>query len=136
VKRSLSVLLAVLAVAAVGCGQSDTDQVKGVVQTYVDGLAARDGKKVCDQLAGSVQTQVKQRASAKDCATAINRFQSSSIGRAVAPAFKTAKIQDVSVKNNTATVTLEVKVGGRDTPVTVPLEKVSGNWKISATAGS
>jgi hypothetical protein len=134
VKRSLLLLPAVLiALAVAGCGTSDKDKVKNVVQSYVDGLATNNGKAVCDQLAGSVQTQVKTRASAKSCAAAITSFQKSALGKAVAPAFKTAKIDQIQVKGNNATAQLTVKVAGKDTPVTVPLEKVSGDWKISST---
>jgi hypothetical protein len=137
VKRSWTRALPVVAALAllVGCGgQSDKDKVKSTVQSYVDGLASRDGKKVCDQLAASVQTQVKQRAKAKDCQTAINTFESSATGRAVAPAFKTAKIKEVNAKGNTAAATVTVKVNGSDSSTTIPLEKVKGDWKITAPA--
>ena len=133
-KRALCILALVPALAAAGCGSSDKDKVKSVVQSYIDGLATHNGKKVCDQLAGSVQSLVKERASAKSCAAAINTFQSSAIGRSVAPAFKTAKIKDVTVKGGTAAATLNVAVAGKNNPVTIPLEKVSGNWKITSPA--
>jgi len=124
-----------MAVVAIGCGgQSDQDQVKSTVQTYVDGLASRDGKKVCDQLAPSVQNLVKQRAKAKDCQTAINSFENSTTGRAVAPAFKTAKVEEVNAKGNSATAKVTVKVGGSNSSTTIPLEKQGGDWRITAPA--
>jgi len=103
------------------------------VQSYVDGLASRDGKKVCDQLANSVQTQVKQRYSAPSCAAGIEKIESS-YGGNIAPAFKTAKIAQVNAKGNVATATLTVKVNGTPNPATVPLQKVKGSWKITAAA--
>jgi len=122
-------------VLAAGCGsKSDKDEVKSTVQTYVDGLASGDGKKVCDQLAVSVQTQVQQRSKTKDCATAINRFESSAGGKAVAPAFKTADIGQVNTKGTTATARVTVKVNGADNSTTIPLEKQGGKWKITAPA--
>lgn len=134
-KLALATSAVVAAVLVAGCGQSDKDKVKSTVQTYVDGLASKDGKKVCDQLAGSVQTQVKARASTKDCATAIDRFEASTTGRAVAPSFKTAKISDVKVKGGNATVTLALTIpGGQTTSTSIPLEKESGNWKITSPA--
>jgi len=81
VKRSLALFAAALAVLVAGCGgQSDKDKVKSHVQSYIDGLPSKNGKKVCDQLAPSVHTQVKQRASTKDCATAINKFEAPTPG--------------------------------------------------------
>jgi hypothetical protein len=130
VKRSLCALLACLAVLAAGCGQSDKDKVKSTVQSYIDGLAKKDGKKVCDQLIASVQTQVKQRSQAKDCATAIDKFEASSNGKSVAPAFKTAKVTAVAVKGSDATASISLKVGTGTTSTTIPLQKVSGSWKI------
>jgi hypothetical protein len=124
--------VAALAVLA-GCGgQSDKDKVKSTVQSYVDGLASRDGKKVCDQLSASVQTQVKQSGKAKDCPTAIASFESSRAGSAVVAAFKSAKVSDITVKGDVASAKVTVKVS--TTPATVPLEKVKGDWKITAPA--
>jgi hypothetical protein len=136
VKLALA-LSALAAVLVAGCGaKSDKDQVTDTVQSYIDGLGSKDGKKVCDQLAGSVQSQVKSRASTKDCATAINRFESSNTGRAVAPSFKTAKINEVNVKGSTASATLSLQVPGSGaTPTTIPLEKQGGSWKITSPAG-
>jgi hypothetical protein len=133
VKRSLSAVVLAAALFGVGCGgQSDTDKVKSTVQTYVDGLASRNAKKVCDQLSASVQTQVKQSGRAKDCATAIRNFENSANGRAVAAAFKTAKISEINVKGNIATAKVTVKVSANG--ATVPLEKQGGDWKITAPA--
>jgi hypothetical protein len=130
VKRSLFAFLAALALFFAGCGQSDKDKVKSTVQSYIDGLAKKDGKKVCDQLTPSVQTQVKQRSQAKDCATAIDKFEASTTGKAVAPAFQTAKVTSVNVKGGNATASISLKVGTTTTTTTIPLQKVSGNWKI------
>jgi outer membrane murein-binding lipoprotein Lpp len=137
VARALPIVLLVpLALLVAGCGsKSDKDQVRSTVQTYIDGLASKNGKKVCDQLAPSVQTLVKQRSSTKDCATAINKFEASSTGRAVAPAFNTAKIKEVTAKGSTASATLNLQIpGGSATNTTIPLEKVNGKWKITAPA--
>jgi hypothetical protein len=135
VKRQLLALAAGLAMVATGCGgSSDKDKIRSTVQTYVDGLAEKDGRKVCDQLTLAVQAQVKQRSQAKDCATAIDRFEASATGKAVAPAFKTAKIKSVTAKGSTAAVTVTVKVGGSGTDTTIPLQKVNGKWKISSPA--
>lgn len=133
--RALIATAAALALVLAACGgESDKDKVKSTVQSYVDALASRDGKEVCDQLSPAVQTQVKQRAKAKDCETAINNFERSATGRAVAPAFKTAKIKEVNAKGKTASATVTVKVNGQDSSTTIPLEKVDGDWKITAPA--
>lgn len=129
-KRSLCAVLACLTVVATGCGQSDKDKVKSTVQSYIDGLAKKDGKKVCDALVPSVQVQVKQRSTAKDCPTAIDKFEASSNGKSVAPAFKTAKVTAVAVKGSDATASISLKVGTSTTSTTIPLQKVSGSWKI------
>ena len=120
-----------------GCGGSGSpkDSVKKTVQGYADGLASQDGKKVCDQLAPSVQSAVKQRGGAKDCATAMNTFEKSAKGKAVAPVFKTASVSTVTLSGNKATAVLDVKVGAQETPITIPLEKINGSWKITSAAG-
>src|SRR4051812_23762034 len=99
--RAPAVLAALAVLAGCGGGQSDQDKAKSTVQSYVDGLASSDGQKVCDQLSESVQTLVKARAKTKDCKTAIDNFEKSQTGRAVAPAFKTAKVKGVTTKGNT-----------------------------------
>jgi uncharacterized lipoprotein len=134
VKRPVCATVAVLAMLAAGCGsKSESEKVKSTVQSYVDGLASRDGKKVCDQLASAVQVQVQQRYSVPDCPAGIAKVESSA-GRAIAPAFKTAEIKEVNVKGNVASAGITVKVNGKDNPATIPLEKVGGSWKITAAA--
>ena len=129
-------LVALAAVAVVGCGSdSPKDSVKSTVQSYVHGLGSQDGKEVCDQLALSVQSEVKQRGRAKDCPTAIDNFEKSPTGKAVAPAFKNATVSTVTVKGDKATAVVSVKVAGQEANTTVPLEKVSGRWRITAAAG-
>jgi hypothetical protein len=136
VKRTLLTAAAVLAVAAPGCGQSEKDKVKSTVQSYVDGLASSDGKKVCDQLTTTAQDQIKARAQTKDCASAIERFEKSKSGRAVAPSFKNAKVSQVNQKGSSATAQVEIEVAAQRTSTTVPLEKQDGDWRITgATAG-
>ena len=126
-------MLAALVVA--GCGsQSPKDSVKSTVRSYVEGLGSQDGKKVCDQLAPSVANQVKQRGGAKDCATAIDNFEKSATGKAVAPAFKSATVSTVTVKGDKAAAVVSVKVAGQEANTTVPLEKVNGKWRITAAA--
>jgi Putative lumazine-binding len=129
-------MLALAALAALaGCGSdSPKESVKKTVQTYVDGLGSQDGKKVCDQLAPSVQSQVKQRGGTKDCAAAIDRFEKSPTGKAVAPAFKNATVSTVTLNGDKATAVVSVKVAGQEANTTVPLEKVGGKWRITATA--
>jgi hypothetical protein len=120
-----------------GCGSSDKDSVKGTVQSYIDGLGAKDGKKVCDQLATSVQAQVQQRSTSKDCAGAVNKFLASATGRQVAASFNTAKITQVNTKGNVASASLTLTVpGGSTTSTTIPLEKQGGHWRITQAAGS
>lgn len=108
--------------------------MKSTVQSYVDGLGSQDGKKVCDQLAPSVQNEVKQRGGAKSCPAAIDSFEKSATGKAVAPAFKTATVSTVTLKGDKATAVVSVKVAGQEANTTVPLVKVNGNWKITAAA--
>ena len=133
VTRAALVLLAALALAACG-SKSPKDSVKSTVQSYVDGLSSQDGSKVCDQLAPAVQAQVKQRGGAKDCATAIDSFEKSATGKAVAPAFKNASVTTVTVSGDKASAVVSVKVAGQEANTTVPLEKVDGSWKITAAA--
>jgi hypothetical protein len=125
-----------LTVALLGCGQSDTDKARSTVQSYVDGLASKDGRKVCDQLALSVQAAVQQRSKSKTCAAAVERFESSADGRQVAAAFNTAKVDQVNVKGKVASAKLHLTVpGGAPTNTTIPLEKDGDNWKITQAAG-
>lgn len=128
------VVVVVVVIAASGGGSNDKDKIRSAVQTYIDGLAQRDGRKVCDQLTLTVQQQVSQRSQTKDCPTAINRFEASKTGRAVAPAFKSAKVKSVTSKGDTAAATVTVRVAGANTDTTIPLQKVNGKWKISSPA--
>jgi Putative lumazine-binding len=133
VTRAVLVLAAALALAACG-SESPKESVKKTVQSYVNGLGTQDGKKVCDTLAPSVQNAVKQRGGAKDCPTAIDNFEKSATGKAVAPAFKNATVSTVTLSGDKATAVVSVKVAGQEANTTVPLEKVNGKWRITAAA--
>jgi hypothetical protein len=126
----LAFVLAGMAIFAAGCGQSDKDKAKSAVQTYIDGLASGDGKKVCDQLAPSVQARIKTGQHAKDCASAISSYAKTKQGSAIGPAFKTAKIQSVELKGKSGVATVSLPLLGQ--PTSIPLEKSGDTWRIAS----
>jgi hypothetical protein len=131
VTRPLAAVLAGMAILALtGCGQSDKDKAKSAVQTYIDGLASGDGKKVCGVLPPSVQTRIKNGQHAKDCATAIDAYVKTKQGSAIGPSFKTATIKSVKVKGNSGVATVSLKVLVQ--PTTIPLQKQDGKWRVSS----
>jgi cyclophilin family peptidyl-prolyl cis-trans isomerase len=130
--RSLAALLALSAVAA-GCGTSDEDKVKSVLQDYNAALVDGDGKKACDlftadgqkKLAASLEALVPA-AKTSDCAQLV-RDVSATITDENGKRIKDIQIKNVKIKGDKASA-----LSGVETQ----LAKNGGDWKITDFAGS
>jgi cyclophilin family peptidyl-prolyl cis-trans isomerase len=130
--RSLAVLVALSAIAA-GCGQSDKDKIKSVLQDYNAALVDGDGKKACGlftaegqkRLAASLKA-LAPNSKSTECAQLV-RDVSSSITDENGKRIKDIKITAIKVNGK--------KASARSGVVT-QLAKDGGDWKITDFAGS
>ena len=70
-RRSIAVCIALLAVAACGCGQSgDREAVRTVVTSFFDAVEAGDGQAACEQLSEETRSKLESEEQ-KPCREAI-----------------------------------------------------------------
>jgi peptidyl-prolyl cis-trans isomerase B (cyclophilin B) len=129
----LVVPLLVGAAALTGCGKSDEDKIKNVLQDYNAALVDGDGKKACSlfdaegqrRLVNSLKS-LAPTSSATDCAQLI-RDVSATITDDNGKRIKALKITNVKVNGDKATA---------QSGVLTTLVKKDGDWKVTNFAGS
>jgi hypothetical protein len=123
VPRSITaVLCAALLVAAAGCGQSDQEKAREVVQDYVDARSAQDYEAVCDLYSDSF----KQQLGATDCPAFV---QEQTAGADVQ---EDLKIVSVRVNEDRAIAELDAAgETGAPTRIGLVLERQDGDWLIT-----
>jgi hypothetical protein len=122
------------ALAGAGCGgsKSDSQQVTDALNSYYKAAASGDGSTVCDLLSTQTKAQLEKQAGGKDCSTVVTSELARPAYRKVAPTLRTAKVTKVTVNGNNATATIRTKL---PRPLSVPLTKEGGAWKIQAPLG-
>jgi hypothetical protein len=129
--RAAAGLIAVALLLA-GCGgDSDEDQVRSTIETYVEAFVAGDGKRGCELMTEETRNEFVNKVAALtrtgDCARSL-RVLRTLAGDATAKALEGADIEDIEIDGQTATATLVA--GGNRSPS--KLAKVDGKWLISA----
>jgi hypothetical protein len=133
--RSLTLaLLAVAALVAAGCGQSDKKDAEHTVSTAVSGLAKGDAKTVCEQLtAGGARKVMAVLATgplgldpirADTCREAIAALHDA-LPQVIRNVLVDGEVDDTKVTGDRASVHV---VGAG---MTAQLQKVDGDWKIT-----
>jgi ketosteroid isomerase-like protein len=123
-RRTLILLVCAAALAAIaGCGESDQEQAREIVQDYVDARNDGDFERVCELFSDDFKAQLQI---GEDCAAFIK--EQSGGGEADSK----LEVVDVRVKDERATADINVvREGEGPSRVTLTLERQDGNWKIT-----
>ena len=123
-RRTLILLVCAAALAAIaGCGESDQEQAREVVQDYVDARNGGDFERVCELFSDEFKEQLQV---GQDCAAFIQE-QSTGAG----PDSK-LEVVDVRVKDERASADIDVvREGEGPSRVTLTLARQDGDWKIT-----
>jgi hypothetical protein len=118
-----SLLLAAALAALVGCGESDQEQAREVVQDYVEARNAGDSETACDLFSDDF----KQSLGTEDCAAFIEEQSAGADGE------EELRIVDVRVRDDRAMADIDV-VRPQQGPIRIglTLERQDGDWKITA----
>lgn len=108
---------AALAVAA-GCGESDQEQAREVVQDYAEARNAGDYAAVCDLFSD----EFIQELAVEDCPGFIEEQTSG--------ADEDVSVVDVRVKDDTATADLDVNTEAGPSRIVIRLERDGDDWLI------
>ena len=122
--RVLILLVCTAALVAIaGCGESDQEQAREVVQDYVDARNDGDFETVCELFSDTFKDQLGV---GEDCAAFIE--EQTTCGDAES----TLEVVDVRVKNDRATADIDVvREGEGPSRVTLTLASEDGEWKIT-----
>ncbi len=127
-------LLAVAALLAASCGESDADKAESTVSTAVSGLAKGDAEKVCDQLTPGAQRKVLAVLAtgplglspirAVTCRQAVGELHDA-LPKVIRNVLVDGEVDDARVHGDTA----EVHVVGAG--MTADLQRFGDTWKIT-----
>ena len=123
VRRTITALVCAAAlVAAAGCGETDQEQAREVVQDYVDARNDGDFELVCDLYSDSFKQQL---AIGENCPAFVEEQTSGAGGE--------LSVVDVHVRDDQATADLDVSQGSEGpSRVALVLERGDdGEWKIT-----
>jgi hypothetical protein len=136
---------ATLALGAAACGSSDDDsnggsdqqQARATVESLYAALRASDAAKACEQLTEAGQKQLQQggRGPKGDtCAETFQKFLDRGKKEGGLSLALKAKIKSIKVTGDTAVA--KVNFGEKGPSGDINLEKVDGEWKVSAAGAS
>ena len=123
-RRTLILLVCAAALAAVaGCGESDQEQAREIVQDYVDARNSGDFERVCELFSEDFKEQLGV---AENCADFIEEQTS---GGDTDSEFQ---VVDVRVRDDRATADIDVvREGEGPSRISLTLGKEDGDWKIT-----
>jgi hypothetical protein len=123
--RALAVIVATLSLVAVaGCGASDEEQVRQTIERFYRASAEGDGREACDQLSPGALAGT----GLEDCQAAIDQLGELG-GPETRRRLAEVAVRQVRVEGERASAL--VQVAGQ-TPVTLALRKVDGEWKLES----
>ena len=122
VRRTITALVCAAALAAAaGCGESDQEQAREVVQDYVDARNDGDFELVCDLYSDGYKEEL---AVGENCPAFVQEQTSGSSGE--------LSVVDVQVNDDRATADLDVSQGSEGpSRVALVLEREGDEWKIT-----
>jgi len=128
--------------APAGGDAGGEEGVKQMFDDYRQALVDRDWDKACSHLApettDKLKSNIKQLGvtdAPKDCAELMDTLYTQidkdpTAKKTIDDITSTAKVSDVKIDGDTATVSWSAKVNGADTPVTQTARKIDGEWKL------
>ncbi|MGH2983641.1 MAG: nuclear transport factor 2 family protein [Solirubrobacterales bacterium] len=122
VRRTITAMVCAAAlVAAAGCGETDQEQAREVVQDYVDARNDGDFELVCDLYSDSFKQEL---AIGENCPAFVEEQTSGAAGE--------ISVVDVRVNGDRATADLDVTQGSEGpSRVALVLEREDDDWKIT-----
>lgn len=124
-RRTLTALACsvALAAAAAGCGETDQERAREVVQDYADARNAGDFEAVCELLSQTFVTQLET----ADCPGFIAEQTAGADGD------EDLEVVDVRVRDGVATAELDVTTGSSQDPIRIGLRlrEEDGEWRIT-----
>ncbi len=109
-------------VAAIGCGESDQEQAREVVQDYVDARSEGDAERICELFSDSFKQEL---AVGDNCAAFVTE-QSSGAGSGE------LSIVDVTVNGDKANAGIDVTRDAEGpSRIGLTLERQDGEWRIT-----
>jgi hypothetical protein len=141
--RTLRVALvaAVLAVGAVACGGDPTAEINQTFKGYYTALLARDFPTACGYAAPEstqrlLSTLATQGIKASTCEEAFSAVYDEPGAADVSDTIaRTAKINDIQVDGDQATVKWTSTVDGQSQDGTYGMQRIDGRWKFVVVAG-
>jgi hypothetical protein len=138
--KTLRVVLAaaVLAVGLGACGGDPTAEVNQAFKGYYTALLARDFPTACnytapestDKLLAALATEGIKASTCEDAFTAVfDEPGAADISDNIA---RTAKVDDVQVDGDTATIKWTATVDGTEQSATYGMRRIDGQWKLIA----
>ena len=132
-RAGATMVLCFAALAAAGCGGSETEDAADAAQAYVHDFGRRDGKAVCDDMTTALQGQFRAavvranpQVRARNCASLMN-LALASLPPDQLRRFAAARIDRVKVDGSQGT--FRYHVGTINVPGKVAKEE--GEWKVS-----
>jgi hypothetical protein len=127
---------AAIAAALAGCGGGDDrGAVRSTVQGYIDAFVKGDGATTCSLMTAKTREEfvkaTRPLSNTDDCAQATGAVRVAAGDKAV-EAMRHAKLSDVKVHGDSATVKLTAR-GGQSVAT---LTKQDGDWKVSSAPGA
>jgi hypothetical protein len=123
--RLPTLVLAVLALLAPGCGGSDPDEV---VRDYFEAVVDRDGERACDQLSGELRQDIERaEGTGRTCADVME------LAAGLNPGLTKQDVEDLDISveeiGDRAIATLDNPLARREEKIDLVDE--DGDWRIS-----
>jgi hypothetical protein len=132
-RAGATMVVCLAALAATGCGGSDTEDARHAAEAYVHDFGKRDGKAICDDMTRALQgqfratvVQANPQVKGQSCANLMN-LALASLPQDQLRRFASAKIDRVEVDGSQGT--FRYHLGSINVPGKVAKE--DGEWKVS-----
>jgi len=138
--KTLRTLLAVAALGAglVACAGSAESEIEAVFKGYHEAELARDFPAVCEHIAPEAADKLLSAVAtyginARNCEEALAAIYAEPGAADTADAVsRSARIDDISVGGDEATITFTATLNGEPRQATIPLRRIDGDWKLVA----
>lgn len=117
----VSTLLVTTAVTLTACGgESDEEQIEGVVASFADAVQEKDAGKLCDTV---VTERIPE---GKQCEDQVSAEEFGSIGDV-----ESIEVTNIEIDGNKATADVTATVGGEEMKDDATFRKTDGDWKLN-----
>lgn len=121
VRPLISALLVVTAVALAACGgESEEEQIEGVVASFAAAVEQKDPGKFCDTVVGERIPEGER------CEDQVTDEQLGALGD-----IESIEVSDIEVDGDSATGQVTATVAGEEMTDEANFRKVGGDWKLS-----